>query len=109
MSWCESRLARPHSRNIRILSYYQSFLLHFHFLVEQGPVRGIIASNSFRAHLQRANDSCNSFGKPVKCIGTTSSLQIARYKYPDKPFKLGSPFGKIKGHLNLLQPLVSNL
>ena len=31
--------------------------------------------------------SRNLFGKPVKCIGTTSCLQTAKYKYSDKLFK----------------------
>ena len=37
----------------------------------------------------------NSFGKPVKCIATTSCLQAEKCKYPDKILKQKLSFWQI--------------
>ena len=71
------------TQSISILSY--DHFLHFHFFSGTRPRAAALLR--FARIFKEPMISRNSFGKPVKCIGTTSCLETEKYKYPDKSLK----------------------
>ena len=78
------------TQSISILSYDHFFV--FSFFRWNETARGSIALLRFARIFKEPMISRNSFGKPVKCIGTTSCLQTEKYKYLDKRLKQSLSF-----------------